>query len=128
MPCLCIDLLLKRSDLAGKHFAEPFHARRINAHTDMLHLCQHLCQRELNLSEKRVHALLRDLCRKAVGELRERGDFREVAKRFPVCNALAHAELFDRIFRHGGIQQIGAELGVQREIVNRIARFHAHAV
>ena len=127
-PCLRINARLQIRDLGFQTRAELFNAFLVDAHAGMLHIREHLDQRQLDLPQQRLHALLNDLLLQTLRKCRQCYDLRELAECFRIGQRLHCAELLDRIFRHGRVKQIRADHGIQHEIVNRIALVHHHAV
>ena len=69
---MLIDELFFLADFALEHVTECPDAVCIHAHTDMLHIGKHLNQRQLNLTEKLLHALLLHLLFQIFRERRQR--------------------------------------------------------
>ena len=126
--CLFIDALFERTDFLSKAAAELPDAVCIHAHTDMLHIGEHLDQRQLNLAEQLFHALLDDLLLEIIRKCGECRSIGKCAELRLIGERILRAEPLDQIFGCRGIEQIRADHIIQHEIVNRIMHLHLHPV
>ena len=113
------ELLLERG---GELVPEGLDARLVHQDAAVLHVGQHRAQRQLDVAQQSGHALR---LARAGERLAQRGHQRRVG-RFVAAKIAFDAVLArkagGRVVAGGGVEQIGRELCVERDILRRFAR------
>ena len=125
---LLVDPLPQIRDLRFQHLTEFPHALLIDAHAGMLHIREHLNQRQLDLPQQHFHALLRDQLLQPFRECRQCRGVRIIPELLMIGQRLPGTEFFNSILRRRGIEQICTNDGIQHQIPQRIALLHQFPV